>query len=161
MIQQPNAHWVVWMTLLAAAIFSIMPLPEWLSLIRPAWVPIVVIYWVLALPDRFGLFFAFITGLLLDVFQGSMFGLSSLGLLVLAFVVLSMHRRLRLFPMWQQSFMVFLLIAFYQILLVWLRSALGGTIPSVWYLLPSISSALIWPWMMSGLRFLRRYFRVV
>ncbi|WP_067519872.1 rod shape-determining protein MreD [Endozoicomonas ascidiicola] len=161
MTQQPNAHWVVWMTLLAAAIFSIMPLPEWLSLIRPAWVPIVVIYWVLALPDRFGLFFAFITGLLLDVFQGSMFGLSSLGLLVLAFVVLSMHRRLRLFPVWQQAFMVFLLIAFYQILLVWLRSALGGTIPSVWYLLPSISSALIWPWMMSGLRFLRRYFRVV
>lgn len=130
-------------------------------MIRPAWVPIVVIYWVLALPDRFGLLFAFVIGLFLDVVQGSIFGLNSLSLLIIVFFVLSLHRRLRLFPMWQQAFMVFLLVAFYQILMVWLRSALGGTIPTIWYLLPSISSALIWPWVMSGLRFLRRYFRVV
>ena len=161
MIHQPNAHWVVWITLLVAGIFSIMPLPEWLSLIRPAWVPIVMIYWVLALPDRFGLLFAFITGLFLDVFQGNIFGLSSIGMVVLAFVVLSLHRRLRLFPVWQQAFMVFLMVACYQMLLVWMRSALGDSIPSIWYLLPAISSALIWPWLMSGLRFLRRYFRVV
>ena len=82
MVQQANAHWVVWMTLLVGAIFSIMPLPEWLSLVRPAWVPLVVIYWVLALPERFGLLFAFITGLLLDVFQGSLFGLNSLGMMM-------------------------------------------------------------------------------
>ncbi|USE35046.1 rod shape-determining protein MreD [Endozoicomonas sp. SCSIO W0465] len=161
MVQQSNAHWVVWMTLLVGAVFSIMPLPEWLSLVRPAWLPLVVIYWVLALPERFGLFFAFIAGLLLDVFQGSLFGLNSLGMLVVVFIVLSLHRRLRLFPVWQQAFMVFLMIGFYQLLLLWARSAVGGTIPSVWYLLPSISSALVWPWMMSGLRFLRRYFRVV
>ena len=161
MIQQANAHWVVWMTLLVAGMFSIMPLPEWLSLIRPAWVPLVVIYWVLALPERFGFLFAFITGLLLDVFQGSLFGLNSLGMVMVAFIVLSLHRRLRLFPVWQQAFMVFLMVGFYQLLLLWVRSAAGDAIPSVWYLLPSVSSAVIWPWVMSGLRFLRRYFRVI
>ncbi len=161
MVHQPNAHWVVWITLLMAAIFSIMPLPQWLSLIRPAWVSLVVIYWILALPERFGLLFAFMTGLVLDVFQGSLFGLNSLAMVVVAFMVLSLHRRLRLFPVWQQAFMVFLMVGFYQLLVLWVRSAAGDTIPSIWYLLPSISSALIWPWVMSGLRFLRRYFRVV
>ena len=161
MVHQPNAHWVVWISLLLASIFSIMPLPEWLSLMRPAWVPLVIIYWILALPDRFRLLFAFVTGLLLDVFQGSLFGLNSLGLVIIAFIVLTLQRRLRLFPVWQQAFMVFLIIALYQSVLLWVRSAAGETIPSLWYLFPAISSAIIWPWIMSGLRFLRRYFRVV
>lgn len=161
MVHQPNAHWIVWITLLMAAIFSIMPLPQWLSLIRPSWVPLVLIYWILALPERFGLLFAFTIGLVLDVFQGSLFGLNSLAMVVVAFIVLSLHRRLRLFPVWQQAFMVFLLVGCYQLMALWVRSAAGDTIPSVWYLLPSLSSALIWPWIMSGLRFLRRYFRVI
>lgn len=161
MVQQANAHWVVWMTLLVGAIFSIMPFPEWLSLIRPAWVPLVVIYWILALPERFGLLFAFIVGLLLDALQGNLFGLNPLGMVMVAFIVLSIHRRLRLFPIWQQAFTVFLMIGFYQLLLLWVRSAAGDVIPTAWYLLPSVSSAVVWPWIMSGLLFLRCYFRVV
>ena len=34
-IQKANAHWVVWITLLAAALLSIAPLPEWVSVGRP------------------------------------------------------------------------------------------------------------------------------
>ena len=30
-IQAPNAHWVVWMSLLVAGVLSILPLPAWLS----------------------------------------------------------------------------------------------------------------------------------
>lgn len=161
MVQQANAHWVVWITLLLGAIVSVMPLPEWLSLIRPAWVPLMVIYWVLALPERFGLLFAFATGLMLDVFQGTLFGLNSLGMVVVAFIVLSLHRRLRLFPHLQQAFIVLLMIACYQLVLLWVRTAANDAMLTPWYLLPSISSAVIWPWLMIGLRFLRRYFRVV
>ncbi|MGB1271805.1 MAG: rod shape-determining protein MreD [Endozoicomonas sp.] len=160
-MQQSNAHWVVWMTLLMGALLSILPLPGWLSMVRPAWVPLVMIYWVLVLPERFGLLFAFIIGFLLDIVQGTLFGLNSLGMVMVAFIVLSLQRRLRLFPIWQQAFLVFLMVGFYQLIVLWVRSAAGQTIPSIWYLLPSVTSALIWPWMMSGLRFLRRYFRVV
>lgn len=160
-MQQSNAHWVVWMTLLLGALLSILPLPGWLSLMRPAWVPMVMIYWVLALPERFGLLFAFIIGFLLDIVQGTLFGLNSLGMVMVAFIVLSLHRRLRLFPVWQQAFLVFLMVGFYQLIVLWVRSAAGQATPSIGYLLPSVSSALIWPWVMSGLRFMRRYFRVV
>ena len=98
---------------------------------------------------------------MLDVFQGSLFGLNSLGMVVVAFIVLSLHRRLRLFPPLQQAFVVLLMIASYQLVLLWVRSAAEDARLTPWYLLPSISSAVIWPWLMIGLRFLRRYFRVV
>ncbi|WP_263078228.1 rod shape-determining protein MreD [Endozoicomonas sp. Mp262] len=160
-VQHPNAHWVVWMSLLVAAVLSILPLPAWLSVARPAWVPMVVMYWILALPNRFGLVFAFIVGLLLDVFLGVLFGLNALGLTLVAFVMLSLHRRLRMFPWWQQAFIVFVIISCYQLLGLWVKSAAGFSMPSLWYLLPALTSAAFWPWVLSILRFLRRYFRVV
>ena len=86
--QQPNAHWIVWFSLLCAGILSIIPLPEWLAICRPAWVPMVLIYWVLALPQRFRLSFAFVVGLLLDVLQGSLFGVHPLSFVFLTAVTL-------------------------------------------------------------------------
>ncbi len=160
-IQAPNAHWVVWMSLLVAGVLSILPLPAWLSVARPTWVAMVIMYWILALPNRFGLFFAFFTGLLLDIFSGVVFGIHSLGLVLVAFVMLSLHRRLRMFPWWQQTFVVFVIIICYQLINLWIRTVMGLSTPSLWYLLPSISSAALWPWLFSILRFLRRYFRVV
>ena len=160
-MQRANAHWVVWITLMLAALLSILPLPIWLSLGRPAWVPMVMLYWILALPDRFGLLFAFAIGVCLDVFLGTLFGLSAMGMVLVAFIAIGLHRRLRMFPVWQQAFMIFVIIGCYQLMILWVRSAFGRAAPSLWYLLPSVTSALIWPWLMAGLRFLRRYFRVV
>ena len=160
-IQKANAHWVVWITLLIAALLSIAPVPEWVSVSRPAFVPLVMMFWIQTLPERFGLPFAFIIGLLLDVFLGTVFGLSTMGLLLVAFITTGLHRRLRMFPMLQQVFMVFVIIGCYQLLILWVRSAIGRTAPSLWYLLPSVTSALIWPWLVFILRSLRRYFRVI
>lgn len=160
-IQKPNAHWVVWLSLLIAVVLNLIPMPAWMSIARPAWVPMVVMYWVMALPERFGLFFAFFTGLLLDIFLGSTFGQSSIGLLLVAVIVLGLHRRLRMFPWWQQAFMVFVIVGFYQLLNLWIRSALGKATPSLWYMMPALTSAAFWPWISVSLRFVRRYFRVV
>ena len=159
-MQKANAHWVVWISLLVAALLSVAPLPEWLSVGRPAFVALVMIFWILTLPERFGLLFAFTVGLLLDVFLGTMFGLSAMGMLLVGFITTGLHRRLRMFPVWQQAFMVFVVIGCYQLLTLWVRSAIGQTAPSLWYLLPSVTSALFWPWLALILRFLRRYFRV-
>ena len=160
-VQRSNAHWVIWMTLLVGALLSILPMPDWASIGRPAFVPLVVMFWVQTLPERCGLLFAFIVGLLLDVFLGTLFGLSSMGITLVAFITAGLHRRLRMFPVWQQAFMVFLIIGCYQLLTLWVRSALGYSTPSLWYLLPSVTSALVWPWLVVILRFLKRYFRVM
>ncbi|MRI32260.1 rod shape-determining protein MreD [Endozoicomonas sp. OPT23] len=158
--QRTNGHWIVWASIAVALLLSILPLPDWVSISRPAWVAMVVMYWIMALPERFGLFFAFVSGLMMDVFMGTGFGHNSLGLLVVAAVVLALHRRLRMFPWWQQAFMAFVIIGLYQLVNLWIKSALGRTPPSLWYLMPALTSAAFWPWLSLMLRYLRRYYRV-
>ena len=159
-VQRASGHWVVWTSLIVALLLSILPLPDWVSISRPAWVAMVVMYWIMALPERFGLLFAFVAGLMMDVFLGTSFGHHSLGLLVVAVVTLSLHRRLRMFPWWQQAFMAFVIIGLYQLVNLWIKSALGRTPPSLWYLMPALTSAAFWPWLSVSLRYLRRHYRV-
>ena len=58
-------------------------------------------------------------------------------------------------------FIILLIIAFYLQIIYLLRSATGEVIPPLLYLLPAVSSAVVWPWLMSGLRFIKGYFRVL
>ncbi|PJE79980.1 Rod shape-determining protein MreD [invertebrate metagenome] len=160
-MQRANAHWVVWMSLLIASILAIVPLPSELSVARPAWAALVVIYWVLALPERFGMIFSFVAGIILDILTSTPFGLHSLALISITAIVLSLQRRLRIFPWFQQICTVLLIMICYQLIILWGRSAVGHAIPSLWQLLPAITSALLWPFIAHILRFVRCTCRVV
>ena len=160
-LQQPNRHWIVFVTILAALLLSILPMPIWLSIARPAWVAMVVMYWIMALPERFGLFFAFFVGLVMDVLLGTIFGQNSIGLLLVAIIVLSLHRRLRMFPCWQQTFMAFIIVGCYQLVNLWIRSMLGKTASSLcYYFIPALTSATFWPLISAILRFVKRNLQV-
>src|SRR5690606_35106783 len=50
--QRGSGGWLVALTLVAAAILAIVPLPNWLEFWRPEWVALVFIYWVIALPHK-------------------------------------------------------------------------------------------------------------
>ena len=84
-----NKHhggWIILGTLVLAALFTVLPLPDWLEAYRPEWVALVVIYWVVALPDRIGLFSAWIAGFFMDVLEGSLLGLNALALALVAYL---------------------------------------------------------------------------
>ncbi|NIR61524.1 MAG: rod shape-determining protein MreD, partial [Gammaproteobacteria bacterium] len=93
-------------TVAVALMLAMVPLPEAVDSLRPDWVALVVLYWAIALPQRFGLLFAWIAGLLLDVSMGTLLGQHALGLVLVAAVALRLHQRLRLFPLAQQALVV-------------------------------------------------------
>lgn len=158
--QNRAGTWVIIFSLILAMILTVLPLPYWLELIRPEWVAMVVIYWVMALPNRFGVGYAWLTGLLLDVLTGNVLGQQAMGLVVVAFLTLQTHQRLRVYPIGQQAFMVMVLIALYQMLLLWVRGIIGQP-PETWvYWLPSLFSMLMWPLIFLLMRELRRRYQV-
>ena len=143
-------------TFLAAIVLSIMPIPHWAEPFRPDWVALVLLYWCLATPDRVGVGTGWTVGLVLDVLYGSLLGQHALAKSVLAFIVLKIHLQVRMFPRWQQGVTVFVLIGISHLLLLWIKGATNQA-PSTWtYWVPSIISALIWPWVFIILRDLRR-----
>jgi hypothetical protein len=72
--------------------------------LRPQWVAMTLIFWALALPDRVGVFWAFGSGLVLDVATGTLLGHHALGLSVVVYAGGgAAPQRIRIFPLWQQA----------------------------------------------------------
>jgi len=79
----------------------------------------VLIYWVMALPYRLGIGSAWCAGLLLDILEGSALGLNAISLVILAYVTLSLHQRMRMFTSLQQSGLIFALVGLNLMLCHW------------------------------------------
>jgi len=153
--------WIIFATFVLAAFFTVFPLPEWLESFRPEWVALVLIYWVLALPDRIGLFTAWLAGFFMDVLEGSLLGLNALALALVAYLSLSLYQRMRMFTAVQQSATVLILIGMHQLLSFWVLTANNqNTATNLIFMLSALSSAIIWPFVFIGLRYVRRTFQV-
>ncbi len=160
-MKNSHGHWLVWLTILFAAVFSLLPMPDMLSMVRPALIPLVAIFWIMALPQYYGLFFAWSLGLMMDVLYGAVFGQNAMAMLFMALAVNQLNRRLRMYPWWQQSFMVLVIVGLYELAAIWIGSATGQRAPSLLYLLPAVTSALLWPWLAAILHGFRRRFIVI
>lgn len=143
-----------------ALALTILPLPDWLSMLRPEWVALVLIYWCMALPGRVGVGIAWTTGLLLDVLRAALLGQHALTLAIVAYITLQLYQRIRVFPLWQQAVSVFVLILLHLLLQLWIKGISGSPPQALTFLLPALSSMLLWPIMFLGLRRLRRRYRV-
>lgn len=143
---------------LFALLISILPLPNWLKLLWPAWTPLILIYWVLVLPQRINLGIAWLLGLLLDGLYGTLLGEHALALAVVAYIVDHFHRQIRMFPVLQQAVSIFFLILAYQTLLVWIQGMLGLFENFYLFWLTALTSMLIWPWLYLLLHNLRQRF---
>ncbi len=153
--------WVIVVTFFIAYLLAIVPFPEWAMNYRPEWVPLVLIYWVMALPYRAGIGSAWIAGLVLDILEGSILGLNALALVIIAYITLNLHRRLRMFSLLQQSGLVGVLVGLNLVMCHWLRIISGQSVPSnQLYLLAAATSIAVWPFLFQILRPLRRGFGV-
>ncbi|MFY9975299.1 MAG: rod shape-determining protein MreD [Chromatiaceae bacterium] len=148
--------WMVLLTLVAALFLTILPLPAAAEDLRPQWVALTLIFWALALPDRVGVFWAFGTGLVLDVATGTLLGHHALGLSVVVYVAVELHARVRIFPLWQQALLVWLLLVLERLLALWVLGATGQPMPSLTYWWSPFVGLLLWPWLTVVLRDLAR-----
>jgi len=159
-MQRAHNLWVPFVTLLIAFMLSALPMLEWVQWGWPEWVLMVFLYWVIALPQRFGIGWAFVLGLLLDLLQGTHLGINALAMVVATFIVILMYRRLRMYRVWQQAFVVCVLVVVYQCITYWLQGIGSNASSGFWFLLPAPTSGLLWLWLFVVLRGIRRAFKV-
>lgn len=157
---QRRGGWVIALSFTVAFMLTMLPLPDWAAPWRPEWATMVLIYWCMALPERVGVATGWVVGLFLDVIHGAVLGQYALALALIAYFTLTLHQRLRIYPLIQQSLIVLLLVLMQQLLITWIRGFLGQPPASLTHWLPSLTSMLLWAWMFIVLRDLRRHFRV-
>ncbi|MCY1288752.1 Rod shape-determining protein MreD [compost metagenome] len=158
--QRSRNGWVIWVSLVLALLLSVAPMPVFMEAGRPLWVALFLTFWVLHLPHRVGMTTAFLLGLAEDVLYSTLFGQNALILTLIVFLVLSLHQRLRMFPMWQQSLVLLVVYGIAQLVQLWLNALTGNRPPTLTFVLPALVSALLWPWVAALLRGLQRQLNV-
>ncbi len=139
--------WIIWLTFLVALALDILPLPVWVQWLRPNWVLLVLIYWIMVMPYRVSVGYAFVLGLICDLLQGTLLGSQALVFVMVAYLVARFCRQIRMYPLRQQMLVVLLLIFFYKLIIY---AVLGfiGQLSKVWlYWVSMLVSALLWPWL--------------
>lgn len=155
-----SGGWMIVVTFIASFMLTILPLPAWAETYRPEWTALVLVYWCMALPQRVGVGVGWASGLIVDVLKGALLGQHALAMAVTAYLTLNLHQRIRVFPLWQQAFTVLMLLALYQLLVLWFEGIAGEPGKGWEYWMPSISGMALWPWVFIVLRDIRRRFKV-
>tara|TARA_Y100000814_G_scaffold137326_2_gene99589 strand:+ start:132 stop:626 length:495 start_codon:yes stop_codon:yes gene_type:complete len=141
------ANTLVWpvSTFVLALILSVIPMPDLAVAIRPPWPALVMIYWTLAAPERFGLMTAMVLGLAVDTLSGALLGQNAFAMLIITYIGLKFHLRLRFSPISQTTMTVFGMLLIYEFILFWVDGVAGRTVPFSERWMPLLIGTLLWP----------------
>jgi rod shape-determining protein MreD len=145
--QQSYSRWIILLSFFLAFVLTILPLPSWANWLRPNWVSLVLVSWILILPERVGLNTAWFSGLILDVLENVTLGEHALILTIIAYSVQKFHTRINFFPFWQKSLIFFGLFLLAQILQFWMEGFMGREINNILYWSPVLTTTIFWPWV--------------
>ena len=134
----------VYFSLLLALICLLFPWSGFALKLRPDFLLLVIIFWLMRAPSLCNVGTAWVAGLLVDLASGGIFGQYALAYTVTAFFAVVYQRRLVLFNHTQQLLYVFLLLIISQITLLILKVFSGAEIWGWTYFLPSLTGTLLW-----------------
>jgi len=132
-------------SLIAALGLKILPFPFFWAQFNPDWVLLILIYWTLVIPEKTGVFSAWMVGILVDVLTGRLLGEYALTYGIICYFCLKFHRRLRLFPLPQQILFIFGCLLMSRLLVFWIESIQNLAVFSFSFWLPVLTGSLCWP----------------
>jgi rod shape-determining protein MreD len=136
--------WVLPISLVVALLLGLVPMPALLQPVRPYWLALVLAYWVLEAPDKFGLGVAFLLGLVADLAFGGLLGEQAMRLTIMAFILDRFRARLRFFPVSQQSAAIGILLLNDRVVGIAIHLVLGAVqLPWTYWLAPLLGM-LLW-----------------
>ncbi|PCI73105.1 MAG: rod shape-determining protein MreD [Gammaproteobacteria bacterium] len=153
-----SGSFAIFLSFVAALFLSILPLPDGINLFKPDWVALVLIYWVMAMPNRIGVLVGWSVGIVADVLYGTLFGIHAMSLALVAYLIQLLYHRLRLFPRWKQSINIGVVIGIHMLLGLILRKFIQPISFDFSYWFPVFTSLILWPWVFIILRDVRRNF---
>lgn len=131
-------------SLIAALAINLLPWSvNWLWL-RPDFLLLVTLYWVIYQPGRIGMGAAWWLGLLSDLTDGNVLGQHALAYAVSVFVLLYLQRRIFNFPPWQQAGYIFGLLLIEQVVSVLIATFTGHSFQNLHYAVAILTGALFW-----------------
>lgn len=132
-------------TLFAALMLQLVQLPDFLSIARPQWLPLILSYWALTEPRVSTLLGGFALGIVADVLFGTVLGQHALALVLCAYVVQKLRPLFFMFPLWQATLGLIPVWLLYSLLMFWVDGSTQHRADGLLRWLPLVSTTLFWP----------------
>jgi rod shape-determining protein MreD len=140
-------RWAVTFTVLIALILQALRLPDWVMLVRPSFIGLVIIYWSIFAPHAGGIFAAWMAGLALDVFNGDLMGQNALSIGLIAYITMTLHQRLRNQTLIQQSLFVCLMLWLNESVIWAIQGWTTHAVSTPWRWIQPMIGAMLWPFV--------------
>ena len=137
------------LALLLAMMLRILPLDPPLSNLNPDWVALVLLLSTLSMPERLGVFRAWLIGLCVDVLTARLLGQHALAYSVMAYLSLRGRSSLIVLRKPVQMLWILGLLLLGQALVLWSGTSSLSTDFKFSYWYPSLTGALIWPFLLA------------
>lgn len=137
----------VLLTLLVALTFQLYPWSGQGVILRPDFLLVVTLYWVIRAPYLINVGLAWFAGLIVDLSTGSLLGQHALAFGFAAFLALLYQRRLVLFNRWQLTVYIFALLVAERAIVLMLKLFADYDNPGLSYFWPVVTSLILWQLM--------------
>lgn len=152
-----TTEWVfIFFTFLAAWVLMILPIPNEWQKYTPEWLMLVVIYWIFTRSQFVGITIAWCAGLVMDLLYGGVLGQYALSMMTVAFFARFLRYRIRFMPTWERWLMMFILFAVGECILFLVQWTIGHPHRIIYYLIPVLSSLIVWPSIRHFIHFCER-----
>jgi rod shape-determining protein MreD len=131
------------LTVVLALAFDLLPWPALKGV--PDMLALVICFWCIREPRKMGIGIPFLLGLVMDAANGVLMGQHALAYSVLAFLAISVSRRVLWFGLLAQSLHVLAILITAQLVTLLVRMLVGGPFPGWNYFLGCIVGAALWP----------------
>lgn len=150
----PVSFLLMFSSIAIAMVLTLIPLPNGVAIIRPAFFAATVVFWALMQPRSFGVISAWICGLFLDTAYGTPLGEHALALATAAFLAFRLRKLYWSLPLIQQGVALLPVFALYEFVLFWIDGVGNRDVGLLWRWLPVASTVIIWPiWVLILERF--------
>ena len=153
-----------WMVILSSFLIGVIlmfaHLPFGFDRMGSLWVVLILLYWVLMMPQYIGIGIAWFVGICLDITYNVPLGEHAIGLVLITFCMIEFREKFLLWGFLKTAAIIFGLILGYQALL-FLMQIYNGNYFSGWYILGgALGSAVVWPPLALLLVNCQRKFRI-
>lgn len=145
-------HWLAKpLSLFMALVLASWPLPVGLGLLRPDWVFLVVLFWVLRV-NSMSLGLVWVIGVFVDVQMGTVLGMHALAMSVVSWLGQQIESRLRGMSPWQTAVIVGFFDTLYRLVNWLVMHAFQTNIYDLNYFWPVLTTMLVWPILLTVMR---------
>ncbi|BFU61185.1 MULTISPECIES: rod shape-determining protein MreD [Rodentibacter] len=146
----------IFLFFIVALVLELAPWPLGFQAFKPSWLILVLLYWVLAIPNKVNIGFAFLLGVIWGLVLGSTLGIHALVLSIAFYFIAKNYLVLRNLSIWFQSLLVIIFVFVIRLAIFLVEFFLHSAVFNWQEIFGAVASGILWPWVFLLMRKIRR-----